>query len=286
MKDPNVRPKRVCSPRYAVLKARKGKTLNRWEIEELAKDHEQSLIYAQKVLRGRFLEGEAAIAQDHNTAFEYARTVIRGRFEAAEKTFLENNTDWGNCNYLRRYFIELAQEPNPEVERLILQKYHGLADEYAEKCLKGRWKRAEKVILKTLDNAVDYHKNTHKARWPELEDLILFRKKGHWDNHSKAFAQYLSVVQAPIPELEKKLETCKRASLLLVYAMKGVRGRLPKALHQKMVMLSFDPKKQKYAKSYVKFLESCEVRAARYLSQLDDQERADFVKNVETNMIF
>lgn len=286
MKDPNVRPKRVCSPRYAVLKARKGKTLNRWEIEELAKDHEHSLAYAQKVLHGRFPEGEAAIAQNHNTAFEYARTVIRGRFEAAEKTFLEHNTDWGNCNYLRRYFIETAQEPNPEVERMILETHHGLADEYAEKCLKGRWKRAEKVILKTLDNAVDYHKKTYKARWPELEDVILFRKKSHWDNHSKAFAQYLSVVQAPIPELEKKLETCKRASLLLVYAMKGVRGRLPKALHQKMVMLSFDPKKQKYAKRYVKFLESCETRAKRYFSQLDPQERAEFMANIKEDTIF
>lgn len=281
VKDPDVRPKRVCSPKYAVQKARKGKVLNRWEIEELAKNPEQSLLYAQKVLHGRFPECEPFIAQDPDHAFVYAKTVLKGRFEAAEPTFLKWNSDWGNRNFLQRYFIDVARCPNPDVERKILDSHHGLAADYADKCLGRRWPEAEKMILKTVDNAVAYHKKVVNERWPELEDRILFGKKvGFWYKPSKALADYLSTIPAPIPELEKKLEGCNRAALLLVYAVKGVRGRLPQALHQKMVMLSFDPKKQKFAKKYVKFLESCEKRALRYIEGLEPEARRELLERI------
>lgn len=276
MKDPDVRPKRVCSPKYAVQKARKGKKLNRWELEELAKDAEQSVLYAEKVLKGRFPEAEPTIAQNHDLAFQYAKDVIRGRFPEAEQTFFDNNSDWGNRNYFQRYFIDVAREPNPAIEKKILDTHHGLAANYAERCLKGRWPEGEKVILKDLDNAVEYHGNVVKERWPELEDLILLGKKlGYWDNRPKALAKYLEAVGHPIPEIEDKLARCTKASLLLTYAVKGVRGKLPSALHQKMMMLGFDPKKQKITKKYVKFLENCERRALTYIAGLDEESRKD-----------
>lgn len=284
MKDPDVRPKRVCSPKYAVQKARKGKKLNRWEIEDLAKDAEQSLLYAERVLKGRFPEGEPAIAQDHELAFQYAKGVIKGRFEEAEQTFLDNNSDWGNRNYLQRYFIDVARCPNQKVEKKILDTHHGLAHSYAENCIGGRWHEAESLILKDLDNGVEYHEKVVKDRWPELEDSILLGKKmGYWDNRPKALARYLENVGRPIPEIEEKLARCTKASLLLTYAVKGVRGRLPGPLHQKMMMLGFDPKKAKITKNYVKFLESCERRALTYIKGLDDEARKELFAKAGTN---
>lgn len=277
MKDPESRPKRVCSPRYAVSKARKGKTLNRWELEELAKCPDQSLLYAQKVLKGRFHEGEAAISRDPDLAFAYAKTVIGGRFEAAEDVFLNFNREWGNRNFLQRYFIDVARVPNPEIEKKILATHTGLASEYAEKCLGGRWHKAEPMILEHLDQAAEYHERVHKGRWPEFEDLILFGKKnGFWEKRTKALDKYLSVV-GPVPEIEQKLERCGRASLLLVYAAKARRGRLPNTLHQKMMMFGFDPKRQAWTKKYVRFLESCERRALTYISGLDEDALAELL---------
>jgi hypothetical protein len=284
MKDPEVRPKRVCQPKYAVMKARKGKTLNRWELEDLARDPEQSLIYCQKVLNGRFPEAEPAIAQHPELAFDYAKSVIRGIFPAAEDTFLKHNADWGRRNYLERYFIDIAQEPNPNVEKKILATHHGLAGKYAERCIKGRWPAGEKVLLKDLDNAVQYHGDVVKERWPELEDKIVFQKKeSHWDNKSKALASYLSTLGRRVPEIEEKLGKCNKASLLFTYAVKGVKGKLPAQLHQKMMMLGFDPKKQNIVKKYVRFLESCELRALTYIKGLDEESRKELFDKAGTN---
>lgn len=284
MRDPNVRPKRVCSPKYAVQKARKGKTLNRWELEELAKNAEMSVLYAERVLKGRFIEAEPTIAEHPDLAFQYAKGIIKGRFPEAEPAFYKYNSDWGNRNFLQRYFIEVAREPNPEVEKKILATHHGLASSYAELCLKRRWNEAEEVILRDLDNAAEYHRKVVKDRWPEFEDRIIFGKKeGFWDNRSKSLAKYLEVVGRGVPEIEKKLETCNKASLLITYAVKGRKGKLPPALHQKMMMLGFDPKKQNFVKKYVRFLESCERRAIAYIEGLDEEARSELLAKVGTN---
>lgn len=279
MQATDVRPKRVCCPKYAVTKARKGKTLNRWELEDLAKDAQQSFVYAKKVLKGRFPEGEAAIAQDPDLAFDYAHEIIKGRFPEAEDTFLKFNQSWGRRDFISNYFIDIVQEPTPRIEKFLLTK----GDEvdvlnYAKRCVKGRWKKAENKILGDLDNAMDYFEEVVKCRWPELEDIIIFAKKrDHFeDSRGKSFAQYLEIIGAN-DEIEEKLADCKRAYLLCVYAMKAVRGKLPPALHQKMMMFSFDPKKQKATKTYLRFLENCEVRAKRYISQLDEDSRKEFL---------
>ena len=285
MKDPNARPKRVCSPKYAVMKARKGKALNRWELEDLAKDPEQALLYCQKVIGGRFPEAESAIAQHPEFAFEYAKSVVKGRFPAAEDTFFRHNSNWGHRNYLERYFIDIAREPNPEVEKKILAIHHGLAGKYAELCVKGRWPEGEKIILKDIDSAVEYHGNVVKERWPELEDMILHSKKQSiWDNHAKAFAKYLEALKSPEPEIEEKLVRCNRAALLLTYAVKGVKGKLSPKLHQKMMMLCFNPKKAKVVKNYVRFLETCERRALTYIKGLDEDSRKELFERASKDI--
>lgn len=277
------RPKRVCSPSYAVVKARKGKTLNQWELEELAKDAKYSYIYAEKVLKGRFPEGEASIAKDPDLAYAYAKHIIKGRFPEAEETFFKFNANWGSRDFIDNYFIDIVQEPNSKVEKFILKR-NDLADmcNYAVKCLKNRWLAAEKKLLEEVDQAIEYHEALFEGRWPELEDVILSKKKDHFmDNPSKDFATYLEKV-GPSVEIEQKLEDCKRASMLFAYAVKAARGKLPHALHQKMLMFSFDPKKQKVVKNYLSFLERAEQRAKRFISQLDADSRREFLAQFST----
>jgi hypothetical protein len=277
-----VRPKRVCSPKYAVMKARKGKQLSRWELEYLAKDPEQSFLYATKVLKGRFPEGEPAIANSEY-ACAYAVKVIEGRFPEAEPYFVSHLSGWGMGTKALNYFVHVAKVRNPKVEECILKSNHNIIVEYAKNCVGGRWHEAEAEIIKHATHAEAYHKEVVKGRWPEWEDRILGRKKmGYFDNRVETLSNYLKVVEAPVPGLEEKLEKTNRASLVLAYAVKGIRGRLPDALHQKMMMFSFDPKRQKSAKKYLKFLESCERRTIRYLSGLDEDELKEVLAKART----
>jgi hypothetical protein len=282
MQDQDIRPKRVCSPKYAVMKARKGKTLNRWELEDLAKDPEQSFLYAVKVLRGRFHQGETAIANS-DCAYEYAVKVIDGRFPEAEPYFISQLDGWGHGNKALHYFVHIAKVRHPKVEESILERHQNFIVEYAKNCVGGRWHEAEKEVIKCVTYADAYHKEVLKGRWPEWEDRILGKKKlGYFDNRTQMLSDYLKVVPAPVPGLEEKLEKCNRASLILAYAVSGIRGRLPNALHQKMMMFSFDPKRQKTVRKYLKFLESCERRAIRYLSGLDEDELKEILAKART----
>lgn len=287
MSDTEVRPKRVCSPKYAVNKARRGKKLNRWEIEDLAKDPEQSLIYAKKVLKGRFLEGEPAIAAS-SFAYEYAKEIVRGRWEEVEKYYecaIRGNQYSSARQAAINYFVHIAGVRNPVIEEHILKHDPHRMVEYAKNCVGGRWPEAEKVALGgSMGLSSDYHTQVYKARWPELEDRILFTKKLNWhENRRDMMAQYIKVVPEPGQEFEEKLGRCSKASLILTYALMGLKGRLPDSLHQKMLMFSFDPKRQSYAKKYIKFLASRERQVVGYLSRLNEEERLEILAKSRTN---
>lgn len=282
--ETEVRPKRVCSPKYAVQKAKKGKALNKWELEELAKDPELSLRYA-KLTKKRFPEAEAEICRRPGMALEYANDVIDGPFPEAEETFIAQiEKMWGGDNIVQRYFIKYGIR-NERVEKQILKRVTGLINQYARECVGGRWEEAEKVLLKErLDHAVDYQGEVVKGPWGELEDKILFGKKlSYWDNPVDCFKNYLKNVGGRIPELERKLERCGRASLLFAYAVTSMKGRLPQALHQKMMMFSFDTKRQKVAKKYLRFLDKSEAKVLGYLRGLDDDERQELLAKARTN---
>jgi len=283
METTDTRPKRVCSPKYAVQKARRGKKLNRWEIEDLAKDPEQSFLYATKVLKGRFPEGEPIIAAS-KFALEYAKDFVGGRWEECER-YLIADIEAGHRS--RRmaldYFIHIAGVRHPKVEKWILTSELGKVVEYAEHCVKGRWKEAEPRILARDHLAHDYHRKVIKGSWPELEHKILFQKKLQWHEDRKDMLQdYLKVAPEPGPGFEAMLQKSNRASLLLIYAVRGLRGRLPPVLHQKMLMFSFDPKRQRSAKRYIKFLEHRESGILRYLAGLTEEERMEVMEKART----
>ena len=284
MEVAETRPKRVCSPKYAVQKARKGKKLNRWEIEDLAKDAELSFVYAKKILKGRFPEGEPAIARSSH-AYEYAKDVVGGRFELAEPYFAECiGLRYSDLSHSRamKYFVSIAGVRRPEVEKHLLEREHRLIVEYCNNCVGGRWEEAEDKIVKVA--ASDYHREIVRGRWPAFEARILGRQKLAWQEDRKEMMKgYLKRVPQPGPDFEKSLEASNRASLLLIYAKYGVRGKLPPTLHQKMMMFSFDPKRQATAKKYIKFVSNCERRVVQYLSLLEEDERREVLSKVGTN---
>ena len=282
--ETEIRPKRVCSPKYAVQKAKKGKALNKWELEELAKDPELSLKYA-KITKRRFPEGEPEIALRPELALDYARNVIGGPFPEAENALLRKmeNTYVGS-SFVRQYFI--ANEiRNERVEKYILERECGVINEYAKMCVKGRWPEAENKLLQDrLEHAVDYQNEVIGGRWEELEDRILFGKGlSYWDSPLACFKNYLKNIGGRIPEIESKLEKSKKASFLLAYAVLSMKGRLPQTLHQKMMMFAFDPKRQKSAKKYLKFLQSMEDKVLGYLRGLDEDERQELLAKARTN---
>jgi len=283
--ETEVRPKRVCSPKYAIQKARKGKTLNRWEIEEIAKIPEMSLKYALTTKK-RFPEGEAEIFQDPLVALDYSRRVMRGQWpEAADSFAALLETCWSREKIIREYFVSNGIR-NASVERIILELSTGFVCEYAEHCVKDRWPEGEKALLEdeSVHQATEYHRKLVDGRWPELEDRILFGKHGNrWEKPSKEFTRYLTKVGQRIPDIEAKLERCSRSSMILAYAVSAVGGKLPRVLHQKMMMLSFDNKKQKFTKSYLGFLDRVEGKTVAYLKSLDDEELRGVIAKARTN---
>lgn len=59
----------------------------------MALDPQIAYLYALRVLRGRFADGEGAISRSPEWAVRYARFVIRGRFPRAER-FIARSPRW------------------------------------------------------------------------------------------------------------------------------------------------------------------------------------------------
>jgi hypothetical protein len=59
--------------------------------KEIAKDPELVYNYAEDVIEGRFLEGEAAIAKDPEWAYNYAIDIIKGRFPEGEAAIAKDS---------------------------------------------------------------------------------------------------------------------------------------------------------------------------------------------------
>lgn len=239
------RPAYVCTPRHAIKKARRGVQLTKWELEKITENAHYSFQYAMEVVRGRFLEGELAIAEDSINSLKYAVHIVRDRWEPGEAKIAES-------------------------EDLSLQ--------YARDVLKARFPLGEKVILSCIGSSVEYSKSVLRGRWRPLERKILRMSPKEiekwWDRRDfyKSVSVYLKVIGGRWPEYEEKMLRESRALPIYKYA-RHLGGRLPDALHQKMMMFSFDNKKQKFSKLYLKFLSHCEKVAARYINGLPEDER-------------
>jgi hypothetical protein len=250
VKDTVVRPGNVCQPRYAIKKARNGIPLTRWELGGIADSPSHALEYARHVAKGRWEPGEAAIKRNSNTAYCYA-CVLGSRWEEGEEVI-------SSCAH-----ASLG---------------------YATDIVRGRWELGEAAILGEFSVALKYVQNVVRGRWAPLEEKILSvvrrGKKWRWESSSDVIVKYLKAVGRPRwPELEAVLMEKNRAKTTYLYAV--LTGcKLNAELHQKMMMFSFDDKRRGWSKRYLRFLESCERRAIRYLEDLDPEARREFISRI------
>ena len=84
---------------------------------------------------------------------------------------LEMN-EYERAEYLYKEARKLGKRLNPEYEEIIKinPKYTCW---YAEDIIEGRWKEAEKYIMKDLYWAYQYAVHIIKGRWSEIESIII-----------------------------------------------------------------------------------------------------------------
>lgn len=248
-RDPGERPAKVCSPKHAVAKAKKGQELNKWELEELAKSPEHAVAYAK--LKGK-------------------------RFpECEHQLFLQGG------DLVSTYFFETVKEKDENFEAWLLDEDNDGEEhilEYCRNILKDRWNEGEKALLKKtcrwnndidLDDAWTYYDQfIGQGPWPEMEK-VLFNKKLKVSYRENSIDKYFKLCGPGRQEdTERRLMKSGHTYAIFMYAKHCVCGRLPDALHNMMVLSSSGP-----AKRYVKWLNWKKDNVVRFLKSLDEEDR-------------
>ena len=249
-KDPEERPAKVCSPKHALAKAKKGARLNRWEIEDLAKSPEHAVEYA-KLTGARFPECE------------------------------ENLVGKGNVRLITQYFFDIAKEPNKIFEKWILEEGQEYAKRYCSEILESRWKEGEETLLANndrwrgglnLDPALAYHKEFSFGHWDELEKILLNGKVKVSDRQNAVSGYFRNCGQGRNETTEQRLLKYGNTSAIFLYARFRVCGRLPDELHNKMVLSG-----KKGAKKYLSWLSAKKKNTLAYLRSLGEEERKELL---------
>ena len=241
-------PSVVCTPKYALKKARAGIPLSRWELAGIAGDAVMAFQYARNVVRGRFPAGEPAIMRSA-MAVGYAVEFIGGRWEEAEG-FICRNAD---------------------------QVYS-----YSKSLVGGRWLEGEAAVLGDFNVSMRYLRDIVGGRWEELEVLVgeylVGRKPWEycWTKPMVVLRDYMRFVRCRVPLFEEVLSSVDRPGSLFLYSL-GIGGRLPGVLHNKMMMYGFSDRGRVWNRRYVRYLEGCRVRALHYVGGLDGSELEEFL---------
>jgi hypothetical protein len=251
-KSSNKRPNYVCKPSFAIRKARRGIKLNKWELEKIANDSASAVRYSMEVLKGRFIDAEENIRNNAMCASQYAIHILNSRWEAAEPVI-------STCS-------------NSSIEYAVM--------------LGERFISGEPAILKRpdVDRAIHYAIKVIKGRWPELERKLLKHKTSSWLRPSfyNQVDIYLNkIIGGRWLEWEEKLLRENRMIPIYNYA-KFLGGKLPDALHQKMLLQSFDNKRSKFAKKYLRLLERTEGRFVRFFNSLSSEEREELLNKIKS----
>lgn len=249
-KDPEARPAKVCSPKRAVEKAKKGIILNRWELEDLAKNPEQAVEYA-KLKNKRFPECE------------------------------ENLVAKGSRRMIVEYFLDLVEEPSELFEKWLIAGEQGLIKRYCSEVRKSRWAEGEESLLKVahrwngeLDasHALAYQKEFRLGPWEQLERLLL-NGKAKVGDRAGSVREYLKNCGPGRHEVtERRLLKFGNTSAIFFYARYCVGGRLPDELHNKMVLSG-----KKSAKRYLSWLSSRKRSVLNYLLSVGEDERREMM---------
>lgn len=250
-KDPDSRPAKVCSPKAALAKAKKGIELNKWELEELTKSPDHAVLYAK--LKGK-------------------------RFPECERELFSRAGE----SLLASYFLEVVKEKDNNFEAWLVgdaepSRLGEYIRDYCKDILKCRWEEGERVLLTKvkgwggeieLDHAWEYHEQFINGPWPEMEKVLL-NKKLKVSYRGGSIKKYFKMLGPGRQEgTERRIAKSGSTYAIFMYAMYCVGGRLPDGLHNKMVLGS-----SKSAKKYIKWLSKKKDMVVRYLESLDADDR-------------
>lgn len=152
----------------------------RWpELEErvLASDSHNITRYAQRVIKGRWIEGEQALLSNFPSGWlgylfglkTLHSPELEERLLAA---FSESRDDLYEIQSVTSQYLQLRQERWPEIEPFLLLHRFGLTN-YAKNNIKGRWLEAEPAILLSAWESSNYAYEILKDRWVDAEKTIL-----------------------------------------------------------------------------------------------------------------
>lgn len=227
---------KVCSPKVALAKAKRGIDLTDAELKELAKDYKLAVEYAS-LKNEAFPESEPAILKSRDY-----RTI-------------------------QRYFTEILPKPNKLYENWLLMDggYRQAENilQYCKDILKARWPEGEKVLLRSYyRECLEIQKHFRIGRWPELEKVIFGKKGIEVEVRRKYFKNCGS---GRNPEMEDLLLKKGKGLSIYLYATQCVHGKLVAPLHAKMILMG-----GRWSKKYISWLERKKKSVDLYLTSIGD----------------
>ena len=177
--------------------------------EAIARDANNSYIYAVGVLRGRFEKGEAAIAQEPGLSVSYAVNVLKGnRFLAGEPAIAKNG------HAAADYVESVLKRDFPEAEAEI-SKYGSASFQYAE-ALGKAFPAGEAEIAKDTYHSIIYAINILKGRF-ELGEPEIFKSA----DAALLYALAFGIKDLPPKVVAKIASQSQTAYLYATFMIKG-----------------------------------------------------------------
>lgn len=253
----------MSKPKDILKKALDGASLTDEEISTIAKNPQCSKLYAQKVLDGRFVEGEEAIITNPAQTYLYAKDVIRGAWAKGEDALA--NDSWYALEYARN--VTGARFPKGEKE---ISKSGKSSLEYAKTVIRGRFELGEKSILEQCspEEVCYYSTILMDEKWPEAEEKIL--------KSCSACCDYCCKFEYRWPEAELKIMECPIGCVR--YADLVIGGKWPEA---ESVIAQDARSSIRYAKNIEERFEKGEDEIIKFFASNDSSwEVTDYIKSV------
>ena len=156
----------------------------------IMKDPEWATWYAHDILQKRWEEAEPYIVNNPNWAHNYASSLMNNLNEFKEAVKIaKQDKIYARLYYRDDNIIDVDKLlSNDDSASIILDKatYYGRMPiyenillepsyiyEYARYIIKGRWLRAEPIIMKNSGWAYEYARDILKKRWEEAEEYVI-----------------------------------------------------------------------------------------------------------------
>lgn len=209
--------------------------------------------YCANVVNGRWKELEEKIQRLNLSylALHYAQDVIEDRWVEGEETISKDPcAAYEYAHFSLNDRFEMGEE--------VIKKHPEYAARYSIDVLKKRWREAEPYILQNTDyeHSLSYCELL-KDRWPEFESKII--------SNAHVCMKYVKITRKRWHEFENKLLRLSPQKIIQYF---NSVGKISEALHNKMIMLSFDEKHKEKVNEYFYLVEQKKKKHRRFLDKI------------------